>query len=343
MRNLRGLATGVGSLPHTDIREALELIFKYVGQIPFWPQLPKLNSLEGMTAQFAEGLPCVELTTEGLLYNSRDRDRQLEVFYSKVIEEDLDYFQISERVSCGLSEFYRYLQKADLEKIVFIKAQVTGPFTFAASLKDERDISLLHDNVFLQVIIKALIMKALWQIKLFKKFGKPIIIFIDEPFLGAFGSAYTPVSREQVVAGLGELAKGIKSEDVLVGVHCCGNTDWGIFTDVKDIDIINFDAFSFMDKFVLYAQDLDKFLKKGGLICWGIIPTQETGVELTPEILLLKLQEGINILAKKGVDRGLLSESLLISPACGLGTLKPEAARKILHLARELSNLLKSG
>jgi preprotein translocase subunit SecD len=37
-----------------DADEALDLIFKYVPDIPFWPQLPRRDVREGMVAQFSE-------------------------------------------------------------------------------------------------------------------------------------------------------------------------------------------------------------------------------------------------------------------------------------------------
>lgn len=65
-------------------------------------------------------------------------------------------------------------------------------------------------TLFLQAVIKTLTLKALWQIKQLEKFGKKLILFIDEPYLGCFGSAYTPINREDVCGNLSELASGIK-------------------------------------------------------------------------------------------------------------------------------------
>lgn len=338
MDKLTGLATGVGSLPHKDADAALDLIFKYLPQIPFWPQLPKISPREGMVAQFSENFPCIELTDDGALYRALDRENQLEKFYEKVIENDVDYFKITPNCSQGIHAFSRRLRKQGLKNIEFIKCHISGPFTFAASIKDELDVLLLYDPVFLQVVIKALVMKALWQVKFLKEFGKKIILFIDEPYLACFGSAYAPITREQVVAGLKEITQGVRSENTLVGVHCCGNTDWSIFTDIDSIDIINFDAFGFLDKLVLYADSLKGFLIRGGVICWGIVPTNEFSGSETAESLAAKIKEGIDTLSKKGVDRDLLSERLLVSPSCGLGTLDSAKAEKILQLLSEVSS-----
>ncbi len=324
---LKGLATGIGSLPHQDAEQALDLIFKYTPQIPFWPQLPKRDAREGMVEQFSEGLVF------------KPGEKELEKFYERVIANDIDYFKISEDFAVGLHKFYQRLEKTNLKEIEFIKCQITGPFTFAASIKDEKGVALLHDSVFMQAILKGLAMKALWQINLFKKFGKKIIMFIDEPYLGCFGSAYTPINREDVVKGLAEITAAIKSDNVLAGVHCCGNTDWSIFTEVAGIDIINFDAFGFLERLVLYADNLKAFFQRGGILCWGIVPTQEFSGQ-SADFLLEKINAGISVLVKKGLDKNLLLDNLIISPSCGLGTLDTEKSDKIFKLLSGVSALL---
>jgi methionine synthase II (cobalamin-independent) len=183
-------------------------------------------------------------------------------------------------------------------------------------------------------------MKALWQVNFLKEFNKDIIMFIDEPYLASFGSAYTPITREDVVKGLTELATDLKSENVLTGVHCCGNTDWSIFTDIGPLDMINFDAYNFMDKFVLYADDLKKFLNRKGIICWGIVPTQEFSDKITSRSLQEKINTGLEALKKKGVVEKELLSGLLVSPSCGLGSLDPSKAGPIFKLLSEVSDLM---
>jgi methionine synthase II (cobalamin-independent) len=175
-----------------------------------------------------------------------------------------------------------------------------------------------------------------WQVQLLRKFDKPIIAFIDEPYLAAFGSAYAPISREDVISGLIEFAEGL-SRDVLLGVHCCGNTDWSMFIDTPGVGLINFDAFGFQNKFILYSASLKSFLKRGGIICWGIVPTQEFGAGENAQALTARLRQSIDELVKKGLEEKLLLESLMISPSCGLGTLEPQKAEQILRLLSEAS------
>lgn len=338
---VRGLATGIGSLPHKNADSALDLIFKYTPQIPFWPQLPKRDIREGMIAQFSENLPCLKITKDGLVFSTNNKEKELETFYERIILNDVDYFKTSPDFALGLHRFYQRLEKIGLKDIEFIKCQVTGPFTFAAAINDTAGNALLHDKVFMQAILKGLTMKALWQVNLFKKFGKKIILFFDEPYLGCFGSAYTPINREDVVKGLSELTAAVKYQDVLLGVHCCGNTDWSIFTDVDSIDIISFDAFDFLERLILYADNLKVFFKRGGILCWGIVPTLGFSGNETPDLLAKKINKGIEALVKKGLDRDLLLEQMLVSPSCGLGTLETKETEQIFRLLFQTSSFVR--
>jgi len=344
MKQFKGLATGLGSLPHKDAESALDLIFECTPHIPFWPQLPRRDPREGMVNQFSENFPFLSLAPDGLHFLSlEDQDKELEVFYEKIIANDIDYFRISEAFASGFYKFYQRLEKTDLDGIEFIKCHVTGPFTFAASIKNDSGVALLHEPVLLQAILKGLGMKASWQINKLKRFNKKLILFFDEPYLGCFGSAYTPINREDVVGHLTELTAGLKSEDVLIGLHCCGNTDWSIFTDIDTIDIISFDAVSFQERFLLYADNLESFLRRQGIICWGIVPTQEFRGDEDPDSLAKKFLDGINILGKKGLDKNLLLKQSFISPSCGLGTLDIEKSEKICRLLSQASILIRGG
>ncbi|MFA5145567.1 MAG: methionine synthase [Candidatus Omnitrophota bacterium] len=343
MQELKGLAMGIGSLPHKDADSAINLIFKYLPEIPFWPQLPKRDIREGMIAQFSENFPFLKVDKDGLNFSMLDaKDKELEAFYEKIIANDIDHFKISQEYALGLHKFYQRLENlGPLGDTKFIKCQVTGPFTFASSIKDDLGNPLLHDEVLLQVVLKGLIMKANWQINMFRKFGKKMIMFFDEPYLSSFGSAYTPVNREDVVRVLSELTEAVKSPDVLLGVHCCGNTDWSIFMDVPKIDIISFDAFDFLDRLVLYSDNLKDFLGRGGILCWGIVPTQLFTGEETAELLIRKIRDGIFRLKDRGLEENLLLENMLLSSSCGLGTFTPEKSEKVFKLLAEVSSLMR--
>ena len=123
---------------------------------------------------------------------------------------------------------------------------------------------------------------------------------------------------------------------VLIGVHCCGNTDWSLLLKLP-IDILSFDSYGYFDSLLLYDKPLHDFLARGGWLAWGLVPT---GHELHREeegSLWRKFQGQVEEAAARGLDLHRLLSQALLTPACGLGYLSPEAATRALALLHNLS------
>jgi methionine synthase II (cobalamin-independent) len=165
------------------------------------------------------------------------------------------------------------------------------------------------------------------------------IVFVDEPYLASFGSAYVAVERDQVVALLEEVFAGLQG---LKGVHCCGNTDWSLLLSTS-LDILNFDAHNFAETLALYPEAVKAFLRRGGLIAWGIVPVRDDAEvrAATAEGLTQRLEAALRHLASKGVPLDDLLNAALVTPACGLGTLSEPAAEQALALAAEVSRRMR--
>ena len=103
------------------------------------------------------------------------------------------------------------------------------------------------------------------------------------------------------------------------------------------MDIINFDAWSFWERFVLYRDALVDFLDRGGILAWGIVPTAEFSGTETLEIIMTRLEGEMEELARQGLSRKKLYAQSLLTPSCGMGLLKEEQAEKMLSLLGKLS------
>ena len=136
---------------------------------------------------------------------------------------------------------------------------------------------------------------------------------------------------------LNEIIDTIHEQGGIAGIHCCGNADWPMLFNTR-IDIVNFDAFGYMEKVMLYPEDIKKFLARGGSLAWGVVPTGAfTGSE-TADQLVSKLEAGMKRLEDKGIGRETILRQCLITPSCGMGSLTPEKAEAILKLVREVSD-----
>jgi hypothetical protein len=197
-----------------------------------------------------------------------------------------------------------------------------------------------YDETFRDIIVKGIALKAAWQVAFLKQaFNLPILLFIDEPALAGLGSsAFISISKEDISEDLAEVIKGIHTSGGLAGIHVCANTDWNIILN-SDIDIISFDAYSFFDKFITCKDLIHTFLKRGGLIAWGIIPTAdpENVDKESCESLVQCWEQQADLLSGEKWNKSSLLKQTVITPSCGTGSLSPERARKVLRLTKEVS------
>jgi hypothetical protein len=338
-------------MPHQDVQQAMNVMFQNFSAIPYWPQLPKRDFRENMYAQFSEDLVGIKIDMPQELINIVINDEtmgQVEAFYARYLEDNADLFAVSPNYAAGL---YALRDSHDaLKNAQWIKGQVTGPISFGLKVVDQNLKPMLYDDSLRDVLVKHLARKAQWHenflasIIASRPSTSPLrdsaqdatlpITFVDEPSLALIGASVVALNRDEVIRDLEEVFSSIQG---LKGTHCCGNTDWSLLM-ATSVNIISFDALSYAENLALFADDVKQFLNRGGALAWGIVPTVEEDIaRATAHSLVGKLEAAINLLVKKGIDRDLLYERALITPACGLGTVSIQAAERAFTLTREVS------
>lgn len=326
------LTTFHGSLPHKDAAKACDLVAKYLPDIPAFPQLSKRDYRENMYTQCSEGFPGI-VVTDDKIYVDRagDLTGQLAQFYEDYLANDCRRYGISHEFGAG---FHTFLSLSGL-KPQAVKGHITGPVTWGLTVPDEAGKGILYDETLGDVVPKFLRLKAAWIEQELRKMKPNTIMFVDEPYMSAFGSVGMQLTREQVVANLEETFAGIKG---IKGTHCCGNTDWSILLQTS-VDIISFDTYNYAESLAIYPQETKRFLDRGGCIAWGIIPSEAALVaKETVGSLRDRLEAALELFTAKGIPQRQLLEQGMITPACGLGPIGSEAAaERALHLTAELS------
>lgn len=337
------LTTGIGSLPYVDAETGVrEICGKF--DIPFWPQLPKKDFKENMYVQFAEGLPGLVIDEDKrkiFVDTTKDLSEGLGGIYEAYLADDYGSFGLTRSFAEG---FYKFLELAGGLKPRYVKGQVTGPVSFGLSVVDEKGKSIIYNDLLKEGFVKLLEIKAGFQIAELKKISGGVIIFIDEPYLTSFGSSFVSIERREVILMLNSVIDKIHSKGALSAIHCCGNTDWSLMAETE-VDIINFDAYSYAEGLSLYPDKITEFLKRGGYLAWGIIPTSEAIVKETEKTLFSRLSGEIDRLEKKKIPRDLLLTHSLITPSCGMGTLSRDLTdiiiKKLALVSRQAKDKLR--
>jgi methionine synthase II (cobalamin-independent) len=335
------IAAAIGSLPYTDPEEAVEVTLRHLHECPTWPQLPHRDFRENMYAQYSEGLPGVVVDAEKRKVwcdTSRDLLPEIGEIYAAYLDGDCSRFGISRDYAAGLYAFEERIKKEG-KTYGLIKGQVTGPISFGLTVLDENNRPILYDDELAAATLKLLNLKARWMEAFLRDTERAaqVLIFFDEPYLVSVGSALVAVSPEQVTDSIKQVSEGL---GCLTGAHCCGNTDW-TWLFKAGLDIVNFDAYQYMESMALYPKELAGFLETGGTLAWGLIPNNERIPEETADSLAALFREGVDLLASRGVERDLLIERAMITPACGLDGVSEELAEKAYELTEQVSYLIR--
>lgn len=337
----------IGSLPHKNLRDAFEIVKENFANIPFWPQMVKIDKNEDMIVQYLENMPSFFSDGEKIFLETESDKffEDLERFFIDY-EEILNDIKLSEKYAVNTSlsfpEFIKFIREA---KPKFAKGQIVGPFTLSTTLVDKSGKCAFYDETLREIIIKTLTLKALWQIYKIKQanFDTTPIIFIDEPSISQLGtSAYLTVSQEEVIDMLKQISDVIRENGAMSAIHCCGKCDWTVPLK-SGVDIINLDAYSYAQNLSLFDNDVKEFLEKGGKIAWGVVPTLDKDALVSADLdkMISVFEKAVTYLTQKGIDEKIIIKNSLVSPSCGAGSLSEELACKAMRLTKQLSESLK--
>lgn len=308
-----GIATGVGSLPHTDPAAAAELVLRVLPEMPAVPQLPARDPREGMIAQWVCALPEARVGADGELVLEGTSDAEPECRIDPVAHS-------------GLVAFLDAAVARDRAP-VRVKLQLTGPLTLGTAL---HAAGMSERRAFR----RAATLTRAWSVAL-ERFvaerlpGSALILFLDEPALVAWRRERGLVDRE---AAIDVLSGSLASVDCVTGVHVCGDGDVGLALEAGP-QVLGVEV---NDELVRDTVALARFLDGDGWVAWGAVPTDRpVGESVEPH--WRRLASVWCELTRRGCDPVPLRARGLITPACGLAGYGATQAERVLGIARELA------
>lgn len=299
--------TAMGVLPHTDVNKALELVLSL--DIPFWPQLPLLRFYEDMFAQVSVGFPGIVIDPE---------KRMVRFDTSRFHDELAEYAQRSEnsemfKLHCQHSvSFYRFLE-TKLDKYPAIRGQVAGPVNFGFRVLDEENKPIIYNEEVRALLFDCVQRKVNVQYCELVKKNDNAFIWLDEPGLGWVFTSFSGYNDMQAQSDYRNFFSNIKGPKAL---HLCLNVNLPYLLGLG-LDILSINAYQLEVMPKGYTFAIVEFLKAGGIISWGMVPTCAVSLEYeTPETLLSRLMNYWDVIvAHTDISLKQIAQKALLAPA----------------------------
>jgi hypothetical protein len=328
------LTTAMAVMPHTDAEAALDAALSL--DIPFWPQLPRLNYYEDMYVQASEHFPGIVL----------DMDKQTLAFsmdkFVVELEETLAHFDEPAYfdISTQYSDVYHRFLNLDFSARPAIRGQLEGPISFGLNVLDQNKRPIIFEDTVRPFMYEFMAKRINVQLEQLKKLNSNAFMFIDEPGLQFLFSALSGYDSNAARKDMEEFLAMIERPR---GVHLCGNPDWDFLLNL-DMDILSMDVYLNAEIFATYAGSIKRFLDRGGVIAWGIVTTNfETFEAETIDTLTDQLENVWGVLENKGIEKEHLLSRSLISPAtcCLVNPDGEKTVEKAFRVVQDLSRRLR--
>lgn len=327
------LATGVGSMPGDDNRDYAEAVRLILGELPglaFVPELPGRGVTANMTGRalaIVDGLG-VDLQPAGWrLTDASGIDHRRA---RSLLAQDLD--QVEE-------------QAQDFEGV--FKAQVTGPWTLAATVEKPRGDKVLSDHGARRELAQALAEGVRHHVADLRRRlprVERLIVQVDEPMLpmvlgggvptasgfGRHRTVHPPEASAALEAVLGAIAEAGAEP----WVHsCAADVPWALVADAGARGLS-------VDHDMLGAKDLDvlaQALDDGLVVALGVVPSTDPVAVPSDAVLTERVLRWLDML---GLDPAGVGERLVITPSCGLAGASPDWSRRALSLSSDVAGHL---
>ncbi len=299
--------TAMGIMPHKDVDRALELVLNL--DIPFWPQLPHVSLYEDMYIQTSENFPGIAVDFEKgrLSFHTARFEQELNDYFTKT--ESPETYALTPEYSIVFRKFL----SQNLQGYRAIRGQITGPVSFGFKVLDENLKPIIYNEEVKTILFDFIQKKVNVQYQELKAKNENAFVWVDEPGLGYVFSGLSGYNDQQAKEDYYQLIQGIEGPK---GLHLCAEVNLPYLLELG-VEIVSFDAFQigFMPK--EYAQSVADFIRKGGIISWGMVPTEFKALETQTPEKLASLLSGYWSIVSDNTDIALdqLAEQALIAPA----------------------------
>ncbi|MGW4248625.1 methionine synthase [Nocardia sp. NPDC004722] len=320
-----GIATGIGSWPGTDPREAAATVVGELGQLPHLVELPARGVGADMVGRVSGLLVDMQFDSTTRGYRLAARPGAVARRAHDLLRTDLDALEEAWETGGFAGSGHP------------VKVQVAGPLSVAAEAELPHGHRILTDSGALRDLSESLAEGVANHVaEVGKRLGAQVVLQLDEPDLTTvLDGTLKGVSVLNTVRAMPEpealhvLDTFIGSQSVPVLVHTCADKPALRFLRKSSAAAVSFDLAT------IGTSDLDgigELLDGGKHLVLGLVPTAPPVKPVTWREIA---EPGVRLLDRLGFPRRLLAEQVLVSPACGLAGAPLAWARQALSLAAE--------
>jgi hypothetical protein len=319
-----GSATGIGSLPGTDISEAQRTVFGELPDLPHLAELPERGpgaDLIGRSAGFLVGLPVQLYAGRWQVAPRAGQDLRRT---ADLLERDLDQLTEQGDGFAGL-----------------VKLQSAGPWTLAASIDLQIGGRLLRDPGAVRDLTASLaegLRRHVDEVR--KRLPRAsVLLQIDEPSLPTVLagrvptesglSAYRAVEPADAASGLRTV---VEAAGAPVVIHSCA-------PDVP-LQVVRDSGAAAVSLDMSLVNDLDpigELIEAGLGLFAGVVPTRSAE---RPDAKIIAEKVTTLWRQRLGFSAEQLARQVVLTPACGLSGASQPYARAVLTAVREAGRRL---
>ncbi len=299
--------TAMGIMPHRDIDRALKLVLSL--DIPFWPQLPHVSFYEDMYVQFSQHFPGIIVDAENkkLNFDSSRFETELTDYSQKMVNPET--FVLSEQYS---AVYHRFLAE-NLKDYVAIRGQLIGPVSFGFRVTDENERPIIYNDEVKTILFDFIQRKINAQYRELREKNRNAFVWLDEPGLGWVFSGLSGYSDIQAKQDYQSFFSGLES---IKALHLCANVNLPYLLRMGT-ELLSFDAYQIELMPRGYTKSVAEFLNSGGILCWGIVPTDSDNLNTQNPQSLVNLLTGYwkVVSENTGLPLKQIAGQALIAPA----------------------------
>ncbi|WP_239476698.1 methionine synthase [Nocardia arizonensis] len=322
-----GIATGVGSWPGTDPREAATTVVGELTDLTHLVELPDRGAGADMVGRMSAVLVDLLFETTPRGYRLAARPGALSRRARDLLRADLDV----------LEEVWETSGSVGTDRV--LKVQACGPLTLAARVELPGGHRALTDHGAVRDISESLAEGLARHVEeIGKRLGARVVVQVDEPSVNdVLAGSLRGVSVLDTVPAvpapeaLAVLEAVIEAQSAPVVVHSCAAPPALEFLRRTSAAAIGFDMAA------VGTRDLDhigEIVDAGKYLVLGLVPTSEPAIPVTWREIA---EPGVRLVDRLGFARATLGRSVIVAPACGLAGAPLSWARRALALVDEVA------